>query len=398
MCEAKMVYKIGVQNALNTTQKNLSFGKKDNDKKSVCENHDRIMVEEKAKHPVTTSLKIGSNKLINAFTKYPKKGFKGSKNANFYEFLTMGTVPYLMGSATMMAVFNVARKYFDTPAAKNAAKLGNRMALGVVAYGLMKNLSKKFIETPVKIARGIDVNIPYDKVVYELPEDGNTGDLVSHEYHKVFESVDFPRWDLLYNNKYYGDERNSYFKKISKKFGHNPNDIDYSDQKMKQSIKETIVKTKFFSTISSYLWAGVGVGVAMQEPWTKMTFNPLQRLKNLRNNQQAISLAAEKGNANVKKYDYFIKEFGKKLGKSFEQFIGVDFKQIVKNIKNKDVITKGMQKATKTQIAGRVFLGAALGMTLLGNFFAIHDFNKDRGSKTQASTSLIDNSREKVVC
>ena len=393
-----MVYTVGVQNSLNTTKKNLSFGKKDSDKKSVCENHDRLMVEEKTKHPITTSLKIGSTKLVNAFTKYPKKGFKGSKNANFYEFLTMGTVPYLLGSASMMAVFNVARKYFDTPAAKNAAKLGNRMALGVVAYGLMKNLSKKFIETPVKMARGIDVNIPYDKVVYELPEDGNKSDLVSHEYHKAYESVDFPRWDLFYNNKHYGDERNSYYKKICKKFGHNPDDVNYSDQKIKQSIKETVVKTKFFSTVSSYLWAGLGVGMAMQEPWTKMTFNPMQRLQNLKNNKKVVQMAAEKGNNNVGKYEYFIQEFGKKLGKSFEEFIGVDFGKIVKNIKNKEAITKGMQKATKTQIAGRVFLGAAVGMTLLGNFFAIHDFNKDRGSKTQASTSLIDDNREKVVC
>ena len=57
---------------------------------------------------LATGLKIQANKLKNAFTEYPKKGLKGSKNANFYQFLTMGTVPYLVGSATLIGVFNFA--------------------------------------------------------------------------------------------------------------------------------------------------------------------------------------------------------------------------------------------------------------------------------------------------
>lgn len=373
-----MVYSIGVQNQnIAGLNRHVSFGKKEKDKKSECENHDKVLVEEQTKHPVSTALKIQSDKLTKAFTKYPVKGLKGSKNANFYEFLTMGSVPYILGSAAMMAVFNVARKFFDTPAAVNAAKLGNKMALGVVFYGVMKNLSKKFIETPVKIARGVDVNIPYDKVVYELPEEGNENNLVNHEYHKIFESVDFPRWDLMYDNKYYGDERNSYFKKVGKKFGYNEDSLDYSDQKMKSKIRETVVKTKLFTTLSSYLWAATGVGVALQKPWEKLTFNPVQRLKNFKNYQEVAKIAKEQGRS-VAKYDYFYKDFGKKLIASCKEFVN------------------NPNKATK--YAGRALLGAAVGMTILGNFFAIHDFNKDKGSKTQASTSLIDDSKEKVIC
>ena len=54
----------------------------------------------------STRTRIGFDKLTNALTLYPAKGLKGDKNANFYEFLTMGTVPYLVGSATLMGVCN----------------------------------------------------------------------------------------------------------------------------------------------------------------------------------------------------------------------------------------------------------------------------------------------------
>ena len=127
----------------------------------------------------------------------------------------------------------------------------------------------------------------------------------------------------------------------------------------------------------------------MQEPWTNMTFNPVQRIRNIRDHIKIKQLQPR---------DFFIVDFAKKLGKSFGEFIGVDFGKIIKNIKSKEPITKGLEKAGKTQIAGRVLFGAALGLTVLGNLFALHDFNKDKGSKTQASTSLIDDSREKVVC
>ena len=87
MCEAIMFYKIGVQNNTIRGNNQVSFGKKESDKKSVCENHDRLLVEEMDKHPISTSLKINAENLTNAFVKYPIKGFKGSKNANFYQFL-----------------------------------------------------------------------------------------------------------------------------------------------------------------------------------------------------------------------------------------------------------------------------------------------------------------------
>ena len=373
-----MVFPIGVQkqNNLNLSEK-VSFGNKDKEKKSECENHDALMIKEHSRRPVSTSLKIQSNKLINAFTTYPKKGFEGSKNANFYEFLTMGSVPYIVGSLMMMSVFNTASRFFDTPSFVNASKLGKKMALGVLAYGVLKNVSKKLIEIPVKLRYGIDVNLPYNKVINELPEERNKDNLVTHEYHKVFESVDFPRWDLLYGNEHYGDERNSYFKKIAKKFGYKEEDLDYSDQKMKSKIKETVIKTKLFTTLSSYLWAATGVGIALQKPWESMIFSPVKRLKNLKAYKKNAKIALEQ-NRNIEKYKYFVQDFGKKFVESCKEFINNNHKA--------------------ARYTGRALLGAAVIMTAAGNFFTLKDFNKDKGSKTQASTSLIDESKEKVVC
>ncbi len=355
----------------------LSFCRaKQKQAKSQCENHDTVMYEEKKKHPVTTGLIIQADKLSKACTTYPKKGLEGSKNANFYEFLTMGMVPYLVGSGMLMAVFNAASKFFDTPSAVNASKHGKKMALGVVFYGILKTLSKKFIEVPLNMKYGIDVNLPYNKVVYELPEENNKDNLVKHEYHKVFESVDFPRWDLLYNNESFGPERNGFFNKVAKKFKMDE-DFEHSDQKTKPKIREKVIQSRLFSTLSSYLWAATGVGIAMQKPWENMVVNPKKRLANYKNYRK-LAEAAKKSGREIAKYDNFIKDFGKKFAASFKEFVN------------------GSSK--KNNIAGRILLGSAIGMTLLGNFITLSDFNKDRGSRTQASISLIDDSKEKVVC
>ena len=338
-----MVYKVGVQGYnINSARRAVSFGKEEKSKGSECENKDMLLVGENAK----SSVAITTEKLVNAFTKYPAKGLAGSKNANFYEFLTMGMVPYLTGSAMMIAVFNGASKFFNTPAMKSASKLGNKMGLGVLFYGLGKTFSKKLIETPLALKYGIK-NEDYRKLVHELPEKRNKDNLVTYEYHKAFESVDFPRWDLFYNNDHYGPNRNSYYDKVAKKMGFE--DEIYSDQKVKPLIREKLVQSRVFSTLSSYFCAATGVAVAMQKPWE-----------------------------NIKLGKGVVKDVIEAFGKSC-----------------KELVTKG---GTASKIAGRTLVGLAVGTTLLGNFVTLSNFNKDKGSKTEASTSLIDEGKEKVVC
>jgi hypothetical protein len=372
-----MVYSIGVKNQNISGYGYASFGKEDKAEKPVNEDKDTLLYDKKKNHPILTGMEIQRDKFVNAFTKYPQKGFAGSKNANFYEFLTMGMVPYLMGSATMIGVFNLAAKFFDTPAAVNASKLGKKMGLGVVMYGLGKTLSKKLVETPVNAKYGIDVNLPYKKVIHELPDGDNTDNLVAYEYHKAYESVDFPRWDLFYDNKSFGTDRNSYYEKVGKKMGLKDDDLEHADQKVKPLIKEKVIKTKLFSTLSSYLWAATGVGIAMQKPWENLVINPVKRMNNHSNYKQLAQQAQEMGRE-IPKYKNFAKDFSQRFVSSCKEFLN-----------NGNPATK---------IAGRALLGSAIAMTLLGNFSTLFDFNKNKGTKTHASTSLIDDTKEKVVC
>ncbi len=359
-----MVYQLGIQNN-NQFANSVSFAKKkdtEDKKEKTFVNNAYLMVEERKKHPLLTGAKIQADKLAKAFTVYPKKGLKGSKNANFYEFLTMGTVPYLTGSAMLIAVFNYASKYFKTEAFTKSLKHGQKMALGVLFYGLAKTFSKKLIELPVKWKHGIDVNLPFKQKINELPEDGNNKNLVKYEYHKAYESVEFPRWDLFYDNKNYGDDRNAYYDKVAKKMHLDTGDLTSSDQKVKPKIREKIIQTKLFSTLASYLWAAVGVGVAMQEPFERISLIP-EKLKldyGIRNPLQ------------------FVKLFSKRFIESCKSFVN--------------------NSSKNCKIAGRILLGAAIGVTLLGNFKTLFDFNKDKGSKNQAAVSLIDETKEKVVC
>lgn len=255
---------------INSIKNRIGFSANTDEKKELKYNHDTLL----SNNPVT-KFKIGMDKFTNAITVYPAKGLKGNKNANFYEFLTMGIVPYLTGSLTLMAVFNAANKFYKPFAKTKASALGQKMALGVLFYGILKSISKSLITTPVKLLTGVDTERPYAKVIYELPDDINDSDITSIEHHKVFESVEFPRWDLLYGDEANGKKRNYRYDKIAKKLGMGKNLKD-SDQEVKPRIKEIVVKTNMAKNISSYLWAATGVGLAFQTPWEKffkvMTF------------------------------------------------------------------------------------------------------------------------------
>lgn len=249
---------------INNTNNKINFSadkSKEEHKKTLDYDHDTLL-----KNNFATHTRIGIDKLTNAMTVYPAKGLKGSKNANFYEFLTMGTVPYLIGSGMLMSIFNGANKYFAPFAKTKASALGKKMALGVLFYGIAKNISKSFISKPIQMMTGIDIEKPYAKVIYELPDDINDTDITSIEYHKIFESVEFPRWDLLYGDETKGEKRNYRYDRIAKRLGMGK-DLKDSDQEVKSRIKEIIIKSSLAKNISSYLWAATGVALAFQQPW-----------------------------------------------------------------------------------------------------------------------------------
>ena len=139
-------------------------------------------------------------------------------------------------------------------------------SLGVVLYALLKSASKPLVTAPVHWITGIDTERPYAKVNYELPDDIYDTDITNIEYHKVFESVDFSRWDLLLMDPKSGKPRNYRYDKIAKRLGMGTNLKD-SDQEVKPRIKEIVEKTSAAKSITSYLWAAAGVALAFQKPW-----------------------------------------------------------------------------------------------------------------------------------
>jgi len=216
---------------------------------------------------LVTRLRIMSEKFTKAFTIYPARGLKGSKNSNFYEYLTIGSnVPSLIGSVMLMSIFNSCNKWFEHFGAYRAFKLGNKMALGVIFYTLFKEGSKSLINLPVKLKTGIDTELPYKKVNNLLQEAPDDFDLTSIEYHKVGESVDFAKWDILYGDTQKGEKVNFRFDKIAKKNGLGEN-LNDSDQEVKPIYREVLAKSKVAKSISSFLWGAVGVGFAFQDAW-----------------------------------------------------------------------------------------------------------------------------------
>ncbi len=311
-----------VSNLKNSINFSANSGNEEN-KKSLDYDHDTLLHND-----IVTRTRIGIDKLTNAATLYPAKGLKGSKNANFYEFLTMGMVPYLTGSAMLMAVFNAADKFYQPFARTKASELGKKMALGVVFYGLAKSISKSLISTPVHMMTGIDIERPYAKVIYELPDDVNDTDITSIEYHKVFESVEFPRWDLLYGDEAKGEKRNYRYDRIAKKLGMG-HDLNDSDQEVKSRIKEIIIKASLAKNISSYLWAATGVALAFQKTWNNFF--------------------------NVMTFKFWKpKEFGKTL-----QSFGKNF------VKSAKALYKGEGEGLQKH-AGKMLIGAALLSSVLG--------------------------------
>lgn len=339
----------------NFSGKNLSFSSNKKEENNVSYDHDTLL-----KNNFVTRTRIGLDKLTKAFTIYPAKGLTGSKNSNFYEFLTMGTVPYVIGSITLMSIFNSVNKHFQHFAKSSAAKLGNKMALGVILYAILKPLSKTLTTVPVKMITGIDTELPYAKINYLLQEDPDDyNNLTSIEYHKVGESVDFPRWDQLYGDPKKGEPLNFRYDKIAKKNGLGEN-LNDSDQEVKPIYKEVLVKSKLAQSFSSFLWAATGVALAFQKPW-----------------EEYFNVATLKF--------WKPKEFGHSL-----KILGNSFVESVKELWRGDA--ESISKLQKH--SGKALIGTALAVTILG---VLNTVNLTKKPTKQNPDKVMDANKESVV-
>lgn len=250
-------------NAQNTQNKLPVYEPSEQLKHRMHTGHDHLL----SGSPISKA-QAALGKTAQAFTTYPAKGLKGDQNASFYEFLAMGTIPYLVGSLTMIGVFNAASVKFAPQSKQEALKIGKKLGVGVVLYVLARELAKKIVDVPVQASTGVDLGRPYKKIVHELPPNGYEKGKTRVEYHKVFESVDFPRWDLYYSEGFEHGNRNEYFDKIAKKNGYG--ELHASDQEIKPRIKQLIVKAQTWKNILGYTLAATAVGIAAQTPWEEL--------------------------------------------------------------------------------------------------------------------------------
>ena len=202
-----------------------------------------------------------TDKTMNAIIEYPVKGLKGDVNSDFYEFLSMGIIPYVTGSAMFMLMFNLLNKHLTPKAALN----GKKMGLGVILYGLGKTLSNDLVTRPVAWSTGVDVELPYKNIYCTLPtKPGADADVDhKHQQRKVYDSIEFFRKDLISKHPDYGV---AYYDKIAKKIGLGEN-LNDSVTETTPIIQSIVASTKTAKSLSSYAWAGIGVGLAVQNSW-----------------------------------------------------------------------------------------------------------------------------------
>ena len=246
--------------AINMTNNVNSFAKSSAQKDQASE-ESRILP-----NSLKTRVNQAAQKTTSAFIDYPIRGLKGDVNSNFYEFLTMGIVPYLAGSAAFMFVFNAANKHLNLFEKEKASVYGKKMALGVVLYGLFKTISKNLVTKPIKNATGVDTEMPYENVVYSLPTEAgaNANIDIQHQQRKIYDSKEFFRKDLL---------TKEYFDNVAVKLGLGEN-LNDSVSEVTPIIQNIVATTNTAKSLSSYCWAGVGVGLAVQDSW-KDFFNTI---------------------------------------------------------------------------------------------------------------------------
>jgi hypothetical protein len=237
---------------VNLSQLDTSFRSKQSKKDKKADDETRLLPNN-----LQTRVRQSYQKTTSAFLDYPARGLTGDVNSNFYEFLTMGAVPYITGSAMFMYVFNCLNNKILP---HGASTWGKKMALGVGLYGIGKTLAKDLVTTPVKYATGVDTEMPYQNKVYNLPKEaGDAASIdVQYQHRTVFDSNEFYRKDLL---------PREYFAKIAAKngLGENLNDPVTEAGPIIQNIVST---SNLAKSMASYAWGAVGIMLAVQNPWS----------------------------------------------------------------------------------------------------------------------------------
>ena len=308
----------------------------------------------------------------NSLIEYPYKGFRGDVNSDFYEFLSMGMIPYVAGSAMFMTMFNLLNKHLTPKASLN----GKKMGLGVLLYGLGKTLSPDLVTRPVAWSTGVDIELPYNDVFCTLPTKPGAEANIDHKHQhkKVYDSIEFFRKDLIAKDPKYGK---MYYDRIARKLGMG-DDLNDSVTETTPIIRSIVSSTKTAKSLSSYAWAGIGVGIAVQNCWADFFKAFSDRSKyHAKSDESFLSKVGGKLTNTAKNSYNLTKTFGKTFGKA------------CKTLWTGQEGTKGFMKhAGKAWILGTVALTA-------GSVWNVIHRAKQMGKL--ANKDLIDRNEESTV-
>ena len=355
--------------AINLADNSVKFAAKPDEKK--LDQESRILP-----NTLQTRMYQKFHKTSNAFLEYPIKGLRGDVNSDFYEFLSMGIIPYLAGSAMFMAVFNILHDL--APKSQKIAGInGKKMALGVVLYGLLKTLSPDLVTRPVYWGTGVDIELPVEHVYNPLPKKpGEAADIMPQiQQRKVYDSREFFRKDCINNHPDYGVK---YYDKIAKRLGLGE-DLNDSVTETTPIIQSIVSSTKTAKSLSSYAWAGIGVGLAVQNSWSDF-FDAIANRK--RHMPKAGEGFFEKMGSRMKNAGTNFVDISKTMEKSFVK--------ACKTLWTGEAGTSGFKKhAGKAWILGTLAL--TIGSTANVIYRARHMgklANKDIMDKTKESTVI----------
>ncbi len=248
--------------------------------------------------------------------KHFPRGLGGAQDYTFFEFLQTAKFPYYVGGPILAALFYAGVNKNNFQAAKAAKTVAKHMALGVGLYYVGAAIAKSIVNTTVRLTRGIDLNQPYARAI---PTSTNHTGVFGKdtEYHKVFESADFTRWDLLYNHEgKTPEEINEKYIKLAKKYGikEDANDVDST---VKPLVKKTIIMARAWQYALTACYVALGIGMANQTPWKNESLAGFKRtVKDGIFGINKTPLKQRLHNAKIAVYDYALKPFGK----SFTEF------------------------------------------------------------------------------
>ena len=316
------------------------------------------------------------DKTASAITEYPVKGLRGDVNSDFYEFLAMGIIPYVIGSGMFMGLFNLVNNHLLPNSKKVASIKGKQMALGVIMYGLGKILGNDIVTRPIAQFTGIDIELPYRNVYYPLPtKPGEAADIYpQHQQRKVYDSREFFRKDLIAKDPNYGV---AYYDKIARKIGLGEN-LNDSVTEVTPIIQSTVSTTKTAKSLTSYCWAGLGVCLALQDSWKDFFEAFSNRSK----------YHKQEGDGFFKKAGTKVTNFWKNTWNMSGEFV----KDLFKSVKQMWTGPRGKNGYMKH--AGKAYMLFTAALTAFGVTNAIY---KAKHMGKLANRDLIDRNQESTV-